>query len=210
MLSDWLKYLKYWYIPALCLILVGFLLWFRAENLPKDVSVITSPTESSSVVGETTPKNIIYVDIAGAVNKPGLYSLDDGDRVVEAVKSAEGFSTHAHVEFVAQKLNLSEKLHDGQKIYIPFVFDEKIVVLTDELSTRCIVSAEDSSTTSDESKIDVNSATKAELVALPGIGEVTAEKIIKGRPYATMSDFYVLIKFSTNAKASLESILTAE
>ena len=56
----------------------------------------------------------------------------------------------------------------------------------------------------------MNSATRAALIDLPGIGEVTADKIIKGRPYDTIDDFYDFIKFSSNAKIALEGILTVE
>ena len=208
-MEDWKKYAKFWYIPILGLCWAGSIFLFRETNQSKDVSIVSDSPVLTQKIDDTTTKKTVFVDISGAVSKPGFYQLTDGDRVVNVIKVAGGFSKQAHVGFLAQKLNLSEKLHDGQKIYIPFVFDENITVLTEELATKCFESAA-SSEPVNASGIDVNSATRAALIDLPGIGEVTADKIIKGRPYDTIDDFYDFIKFSSNAKIALEGILTVE
>jgi len=208
-MEDWKKYIKYWYIPLFGLCWAGSIFLFREPNRPKDVSIVTDSSVLPQKSDDTATKNPIFVDVSGAVSKPGFYQLADGDRVVNIIKVAGGFSKQAHTGFITQKLNLSEKLHDGQKIYIPFVFDENITALTEELATRCFENITSSEITSVNS-VDVNSATRSALIDLPGIGEVTADKIIKGRPYSTIDDFYALIKFSNNARIALEGILTVK
>src|SRR5205085_1673286 len=61
----------------------------------------------------------IKVDISGAVNSPGVYSLPSSARVEDAIKTAGGFSETANGGYISKSLNLSQKLSDGQKIYIP-------------------------------------------------------------------------------------------
>jgi competence protein ComEA len=135
--------------------------------------------------------------------------MREGDRVVDALSKAGGLSSTAHSGYISQKLNLSEKLHDGEKLYIPFIFDEQAMDSSNELLAKCFEgSSGTKESTSSAGSVDVNTATKSELVDLPGIGDVTADKIIQGRPYSSMEAFYTYIKFSTKLKASLEGVLT--
>lgn len=120
----------------------------------------------------------ITVDVSGAVNKPGVYQLKEGQRIEDAVSLAGGFSSDANSEYVAKVLNLATKLVDGSKIYVPKVGEG--VSSTSNVSG---VSATNTAT-----KININSASSSELDTLPGIGEVTAQKIISGRPYQTTDE----------------------
>jgi competence protein ComEA len=171
-------------------------------------------------VSETTPSAAptvdaqIYVDVAGGVINPGLFALDPGSRIAEAIAMAGGVSKHASVRFLNQEINMSSKLKDGQKIYIPFIFDEdKTGYVTrnlDLLCTNTIDTTNDDKTEADSSKVDVNKASKSELMDLPGIGEVTADKIISGRPYTDINDFYTRIKLNATTKAKLEPVLAVQ
>lgn len=126
-----------------------------------------------SLVKRENSGNIV-VEISGAVNSPGVYTLKNGSRVQDAIQAAGGFSNLANNMFVTQKLNLAQKISDGIKIYIPFEgdgFAGSIAVLG-----------------SNDGKVSINSATQAKLEDLPGVGPATALKIISERPYASLED----------------------
>lgn len=114
----------------------------------------------------------VMIDISGAVFKPGVYEVDSNARIQDVVLAAGGMVSEADTGYIAKNLNLAQKVNDGEKIYIPFVSDQK---------TAGVESLEDG-------KISINSATATELESLPGIGPVTAEKIISNRPYSSVDD----------------------
>lgn len=121
------------------------------------------------------PKTI-SVDVSGAVVKQGVYQLKDGDRIEEAIKQAGGFTENANQEYIAKYLNMAQKLIDGTKIYVPVAGEEGVVAGT--------ASASGGQT----AKVNINTASRSELEALPGIGVVTASKIISGRPYQEIGE----------------------
>lgn len=105
----------------------------------------------------------IYVDIDGAVNNPGVYEFTKGDRVIDAIDKAGGLKDTAYTK----NINKARKLVDGEKIYI-FDEGENIVPLNLYYDGS-------------EGKININTATKDNLMSLPGIGEVYAQRIIDYR-----------------------------
>jgi competence protein ComEA len=106
----------------------------------------------------------IVVDVAGAVVDPGLHELSDGDRVADAISAAGGYGARVDLAAIAGTLNLAEPLEDGGKVVVP------------ELGTQDAPAAQ-----TDDERIDLNSADQAALESLPGIGPVTAGKIIAAR-----------------------------
>lgn len=125
----------------------------------------------------TTFSGPIKIDIGGAVNNPGVYSLEQGARIEDAIKKASGFAANASVNYISKQLNLSQKVSDGMKIYIPFEGDQYSSSQVAGINTS--------------GKIGINSATQAQLEALPGIGAVTAGKIILARPYADLEELKI-------------------
>lgn len=119
----------------------------------------------------------ITVDVEGAVIKPGVYSLNSSARVKDALIATGGLSSDADRGWVAKNLNLALKLSDSMKIYIPFQGDNKVQGTTSSIGGSLI-----------SSLININSATLSELDSLPGIGPVTAQKIVDGRPYSSIND----------------------
>ena len=101
-----------------------------------------------------------------------------------------------------KNINLSKKLSDSEKIYIPFDWeleeDSDINLLyLDQMGDNSTVVANSNNggntnvtNTSNNSKINVNKASVAELDTLSGIGVVYAQKIIDNRPYKDITDFY--------------------
>lgn len=123
-------------------------------------------------------QKIISVDVSGAVNKPGVYQLDNGSRIEDAIKAAGGFTQDVNQEYISKTLNLAQKLSDGSKVYVPMEGDP----------TSPGGFAGQGVGTSTQAKININTATQAELEALPGIGPVTASKIISDRQYQAVED----------------------
>lgn len=121
-------------------------------------------------------QKMISVDVSGAVNKPGVYQLIMGSRIEEAISAAGGFSETANGEYISKYLNMAQKLSDGSKIYVPIAGETAGTSAT----TGVMV----------EAKVNINTATQAELEALPGIGPVTASKIISDRPYQKVEDLF--------------------
>ncbi len=115
----------------------------------------------------------IFVYVCGAVNSPGVYELDEASRVTDAVDAAGGFSEDADRDYV----NLAALLTDGVKLKIPTSAE------TSGQGSSEIESFDQPEDTSGakEKLININSASVSELTALPGIGQSTAEKIVKYR-----------------------------
>lgn len=122
---------------------------------------------------------LISVDVSGAVKNPGVYQIKLTSRVEDAISAAGGFSVDANQEYVSKHINLAQKLSDGSKIYIPFQ--------TDTAGGSNIAGGVVSATNA-QSQVNINSSSQSELEALPGIGPVTASKIISGRPYQRIED----------------------
>lgn len=106
----------------------------------------------------------IVVDVAGAVKQPGLHRLYVGDRVGDAIAAAGGFGPRADLAEADRSLNLAQPLSDGIKVLVP------------ELGVQG-----PRQEVTDDGRIDLNTADQAALESLPGIGPVTAGKIIEAR-----------------------------
>jgi competence protein ComEA len=124
----------------------------------------TTDLKAPLVVAPTSAD--VVVDVAGAVVRPGLHRLRTGDRVGDAIEAAGGFAPRADLSASSRSLNLAQPLEDGAKVLVP------------ELS---IERPGEGSAGSDDGRIDINRAGQSELETLPGIGPVTAGKIIDAR-----------------------------
>lgn len=120
-------------------------------------------------------QKMVSVDVSGAVNEPGVYQLQGGSRIEEAIAAAGGLSGTANGEYVSKYLNMAQKLTDGTKIYVPYEGESR-------------PTSEESGPTPEVNVVNINTASQTQLEALPGIGPVTASKIISDRPYQTIED----------------------
>ena len=137
----------------------------------EDVSL--EGTKKAAAVSETeamAPAFVVHV--CGEVANPGIYELPAGSRIYEAVKAAGGFTENAAEESV----NLASPIEDGVQIRI---------YSKDEAETLAAGAAPfDGFEASGEGKepvVNLNTATKEELMTLSGIGESRAEDIIRYR-----------------------------
>jgi competence protein ComEA len=122
---------------------------------------------------------LIYVHVDGAVAQPGVYALASGSRVFEAIESAGGLIEDAEV----RELNLAARVTDGQKLVVP-VRRTEAVAASDEavpMPASAQSAAAASSPSNSPARIGLNTATQKILESLPGIGPVTATKIIEFR-----------------------------
>lgn len=126
----------------------------------------------------------IVVDVEGAVVAPGLHSLAAGSRLGDAIRAAGGYSSSVDILAAGQRLNLAEKLTDGQQIRIPVLGESTP-------ATPGAPVGETTDTGAPAGLVDLNHANAEELDTLPGIGPVTAAKIIDARaqtPFATVDE----------------------
>lgn len=126
--------------------------------------------------GEESKTGIIYVDVCGQVKNPGVYQLTDESRVYEAIEKAGGMTKKA----AAESVNQAERLTDGQQIYIPS--EEERYEADREGATlpagKAAVNTKEDGT---GGKVNLNTASKEEIMTLSGIGEVKADSIIRYR-----------------------------
>jgi competence protein ComEA len=176
-------------LAALALLtLVGASFWY-VRSLPRAVAVgvtaAASPVMSVAPPASGAPSTFgptpfgasqtpsaapVIVDVAGWVRHPGVYTLEEGDRVIDAIKAAGGPRHGADLT----SLNLASVVADGSQILV----DKK-----GEGSTTGTSSGSDTGTTSGTtgSLININTATESELETLPGVGPVLGAAIISYR-----------------------------
>lgn len=151
-------------------------------------------------------KTKIRVDIAGEVLAPGVYEMEEGSRIIDALGAAGGLSAEADREYLSKNLNQAAKLVDGSKIYIPSVGE------TNSAKSSSLSHLSSLSNLSDLSgfrkMINLNTASQKELEALPGVGPVTAEKIIAGRPYQAIEELKNRKIMGTSLYEKLKDSLT--
>lgn len=131
-----------------------------------------SPDDESSAKSSSAAE--VYVDVDGAVVRPGVYRLKDGARVSQAIDAAGGLTAEADVA----GLNRASKVTDGQKIYVPTVGEQQAVA--------AVGGAESGAATtpgagSSSGLVNINTASAAELQTLSGIGPSMAQSIIDER-----------------------------
>ena len=151
------------------------------QSAPAVVITSHSSTDTAKVQGLKTTVPVskeLVVDVAGALVKPGVYQLPSDSRVVDALAVAGGLSADADRRWVEQNLNLSAKLQDGGKIYIPRVGERTLL----PMNTKGSVTGQSSQL------VNINAASEADLDNLPGVGAVTASRIVANRPYQATGD----------------------
>lgn len=121
--------------------------------------------DNDSEIQGMTQNAKVYVFVCGAVACEGVYELNVDSRVQDALLAAGGFLPEADTDVV----NLADIVSDGQKIYFPFEGENTELFRDDEQSE-----------TSD-GRVNINTATKEQLMELPGIGNAKAESIIRYR-----------------------------
>lgn len=163
-------------------LVVAVFLVTRAEPKVEQVSQLTPQLEAVSQSSDqpktaqsqekvATESQQVTVDVKGAVQKPGVYTLPAGSRVTDAVKVAGSFSGEADKNSV----NLAQKVADEQVVYVAKVGEAVSAV------TAIPATSTASETQSSQGKINLNKATLADLQTISGIGEKRAQDILDYR-----------------------------
>jgi len=123
----------------------------------------SQPNEAMQVIPITISEPEIFVDVTGAVNKPGVYTLTGKSRVIDAIKAAGDSAPGADLSTI----NLARVLNDGEQIYV----DSTVVDSSGVRVSKAVRSG----------PININRATARQLDALDGVGPVIAQRIVDYR-----------------------------
>jgi len=171
--------------------------------LPKEQSVVIEKS-SDSDQGKAASDQIspgvlkeIVIDVEGAVLKPGIYSIPVESREEDAIKAAGGLSPRADRGVIARSMNMAAKVSDGMKLYLPFVGEQPVTSAGDQGVQGTSVSA-----------ISINSASESQLDSLPGIGPVTAGKIITNRPYSSVGELLSKKSVTSSVYDKIKDLVT--
>lgn len=158
-------------IAILCAIAIISMIYYFSTRPSKKISENEIFAEDSNAqTNDTNDEKYITVYINGEVKNPKVYHMKDGSIIDDLIREAGGFTQNADMDRLKLQLNLALKLRDGDHIYIYSKNDS---------GTQTSSSSQLSS--SEGGKVNLNTATKDELKTVPGIGDVTAQKIIDFR-----------------------------
>ena len=172
------------------LLLAGLILRFAFMPKPAEVEVkppkVPAETEAETEKEQTN----IIVHVAGAVHQPGVYTLKEGARVINAIEAAGGVLDEAD----EHAINLAEPLYDGRRITVPYRGDGTV------------------SGSESNGKININTANAAELDHLPGIGPTKAAAIVAYReqngPFKAIEDLANVSGIGPNTVETLREHIT--
>ncbi|MBR4830702.1 MAG: helix-hairpin-helix domain-containing protein [Bacilli bacterium] len=157
------------------------------------ISVYYKPSEVKA--DDNTITYNCFVDIKGSINNPGVYEVECNKRIIDVINMAGGLTANADTTI----LNLSKKVKDEMYIIVYSndqikEYKEKLlpskeiikqveekIICPDNSNDACEKKTNNKTETTLEGKININTATKEELMTLPGIGESKADKIIEYR-----------------------------
>jgi competence protein ComEA len=151
-------------------------------------ATLPAPTAAPTTAPVATVPQPIVVHVAGAVNRPGVFSLPPGSRANAAVEAAGGPAPDGELD----GLNLATPLTDGQRVYVPAVGEIDPAAVGAGVAGAPPAGGSDAEEEAPPGPVDLNQATAAELEQLPGVGPATAAAIVDDRerhgPYATVND----------------------
>jgi competence protein ComEA len=151
-------------LVALVLLVAVLALAGRAYLRPSHAAVPPPLRVPLHAAAPSGPKQV-YVDVVGAVRRPGLYRVRPGARVADAVAHAGGPTRKAELQLV----NLAALVADGEQVVVP------------QRGAGGLPAAVGAAGSAPTGPVHLNSATLEQLDALPGVGPVTAQKIVDYR-----------------------------
>jgi competence protein ComEA len=186
-------------VGVVALVVVAFGLAFGVGASGTVVLDGGTPLGSTNVAGVSTadaapssPDPELVVEIVGAIDRPGVFRLPAGARVGDLLEAAGGYGSRVDAERASRELNLAAPLHDGDQVRVPSRDDEEETAgVASTVGSQSGDGGASGSGSSGSVLVDLNGATSAELESLPGIGPVTAAKILASRdeqPFGAVED----------------------
>jgi competence protein ComEA len=168
---------------AWLVILAAALLWARRPPSPS-IEILPPPTAlPTALPPPTSTPAPFHVDVAGAVEAPGVYRLPPGSIVADAIAVAGGPAPDADLD----RINKAVELQDGTQVFVPRRGDttSRLPTPASRLAATVVPAVP---VETPGNLIDLNGATVEELDTLPGIGAALAQRIVDGRPYGATED----------------------
>ena len=149
---------------------------------PQDTAAVV-PVPAAGISAVQTRGVKVYV--SGAVAKPGLYEIPAGSRATAAIAAAGGMTLEANPD----KVNLAKLLKDGMQVNVPRLSARQLREQTAPVNAGAAAEAAGANTSAESGrgtakaggKVHLNTATAAELTVLPGVGDITAQRILEYR-----------------------------
>ncbi|MDP1852029.1 MAG: ComEA family DNA-binding protein [Candidatus Planktophila sp.] len=171
-IKNWWYELHYSHIQKRALLILGTLIIIFSSLLV--VRGNTHEVVAPPIIAVQIAAPEIFIDVTGAVNKPGVYTLAANSRVIDAIKAAGNSAPGADLSTI----NLARVLSDGEQIYVDATVRNSAGVRVSKVVRS--------------GPININRATATQLDSLDGIGPVIARRIIEYRksngPFATIVD----------------------
>ena len=190
---DWIKKYGLWGGIGLLLIvaIIGFSIFHKNDKKlnDEDIALVEEIEETKPEVLAEVKEKEYYVDVKGSVKNPGVYKVKEGTIINDVITLAGGLKSGASTK----NINLSKKISDEMVIYIYTA--KELTNLNKESECLCdkvdisscegasVIISDNVSTSSNETKglVNLNTASKEELMTLSGIGESKALAIIDYR-----------------------------
>ncbi|MBD7958680.1 helix-hairpin-helix domain-containing protein [Microbacterium sp. Sa4CUA7] len=168
----------------------------RTTTAPVETITIS---ETDAALAASPAAAPVYVHVSGAVTTPGLYRLDEGARVVDAVSAAGGFGDAADEAAV----NLARVISDGEQLHVPVI---------GEAPPPELAPGAGGPGTAPGGKVNLNSADIATLDTLPRIGPAMAQRIIDWRDengrFTSVDDLLAVPGIGDKMLAALRELVT--
>lgn len=188
-----LKKYKYVITIFLFMLIIFYIVFVKVNLKSKEKNLVDNQVVINEVEkGEVDLKDdLVYVDIKGAVKKPGVYKINSDKKIIDVITIAGGLMENANTD----NINLSKKVTDEMVIIIytdeevknSNIVDTVIKVIDKECvcpniqNDGCINTEINDSITNVNKTININTATLEELMSINGLGEAKAKAIIKYR-----------------------------
>lgn len=154
---------KIYIILVIILVILISVFYIKRNNNLDYENIYIEETDVENIIEEKI--STIKIHVVGEVQTPGMYEVDIGSRIDDLIRKAGGCTENADLN----KINLAYEVSDGEKIYIPSIFDEE---------NEYNVSSDNETV---NNKININKASVEELQTINGIGESLANKIVNYR-----------------------------
>ncbi|EKF51876.1 helix-hairpin-helix domain-containing protein [Lactococcus garvieae] len=151
---------------------------------------------------EKATEDTIFVDVKGAVKKPGIYKLSSKHRVSDAIVHAGGFADNAE----RKAINLAKKLQDEAEVYVPIQGEAD--------TSKLLESNSHGGEQQEKAKVNINTADLTELQQLSGIGAKRAQDIIDYRTekgnFQSVDDLIKVSGFGAKTLEKLKEAITVD